>query len=211
MLLSVMREVRNFFNISSESGGFEIKNGSISVTNKYVIGQYVAITGSILNNGVKRVESFQDGVISFGINPTEYPAWIPYDGVKGIYATGDRVTHKGERWISLADNNVWEPGATGTAYLWEQIHDSPEEHTSANEAFTGTIYSLRVPPDFVVLCEEIQTFNDKPGANSEKISESFGSYSYGVATDANGNRAGWQMVFRNKLNPFRRMFTEVRI
>ena len=36
------------------------------------------------------------------------------------YAKGDRVTHNGRTWESLVDNNVWEPGATGTASLWRE-------------------------------------------------------------------------------------------
>lgn len=211
MLLPVMREVRNFFEISSESGEFEIKSGSIAVNGRYVVGQYVAITGSILNDGVKRVESITDGVISFTIPRGEYPAWVRPVGTVGLYSAGDRVTHSGNRWTSLIDNNSWEPGTTGTASLWEQLYDSPEEHTTVNEVFTGTIYGLRVPPDFAVLAEEIKTFNERPGANSDKTSESFGSYSYSAAMDSSGMRAGWQIVFGKRLAPYRRMFTEVAI
>ena len=36
------------------------------------------------------------------------------------YMKGDRVTHGGKTWESLVDNNVWEPGATGTASLWKE-------------------------------------------------------------------------------------------
>ena len=37
------------------------------------------------------------------------------------YMTGDRVTHGGNTWESLVDNNVWEPGATGTEALWQEV------------------------------------------------------------------------------------------
>ena len=33
------------------------------------------------------------------------------------YMTGDKVMHNGKTWISIVDNNVWEPGAYG----WEEI------------------------------------------------------------------------------------------
>lgn len=33
------------------------------------------------------------------------------------YMTGDKVTYNGKTWISIVDNNVWEPGAYG----WEEI------------------------------------------------------------------------------------------
>ena len=29
------------------------------------------------------------------------------------YAKGDKVTHKGKKWVSDYDNNVWEPGVFG--------------------------------------------------------------------------------------------------
>lgn len=37
------------------------------------------------------------------------------------YMTGDRVTHGGNTWESLVDNNVWEPGVAGTEALWKEI------------------------------------------------------------------------------------------
>lgn len=33
------------------------------------------------------------------------------------YMTGDKVTHNGKTWISIIDNNVWEPGVYG----WEEV------------------------------------------------------------------------------------------
>ena len=37
------------------------------------------------------------------------------------YMKGDKVTHNGKTWESLVDNNVWEPGATGTENLWKEV------------------------------------------------------------------------------------------
>lgn len=47
----------------------------------------------------------------------EYPAWSQPVGAYDAYQTGDRVMHDGKRWISVADNNVWEPGVYG----WEEV------------------------------------------------------------------------------------------
>ena len=33
------------------------------------------------------------------------------------YMTGDKVTHNGKTWISIIDNNSWEPGVYG----WEEV------------------------------------------------------------------------------------------
>ena len=35
------------------------------------------------------------------------------------YSTGDKVSHNGKVWISIIDNNVWEPGVCG----WEEISE----------------------------------------------------------------------------------------
>lgn len=33
------------------------------------------------------------------------------------YMMGDKVTHNGNTWVSIVDNNVWEPGVYG----WEKV------------------------------------------------------------------------------------------
>lgn len=47
-----MRECRNYFSISYERGQFEIINGIIGLSNNYLVGQYIYVAGSILNDGV---------------------------------------------------------------------------------------------------------------------------------------------------------------
>lgn len=36
------------------------------------------------------------------------------------YMMGDKVRHIEKIWVSLVDNNVWEPGAAGTESLWAE-------------------------------------------------------------------------------------------
>lgn len=52
-------------------------------------------------------------------DPEVIPEWEQPDSTNG-YAKGDRVTHKGEIWESLVDNNVWEPGVVGTESVWKK-------------------------------------------------------------------------------------------
>ena len=47
----------------------------------------------------------------------EYPEWIQPTGAHDAYAKDAKVTHNGKKWISTADNNVWEPGVYG----WDEI------------------------------------------------------------------------------------------
>ena len=48
------------------------------------------------------------------------PEWEQPDSTNS-YGKGDKVLHGGKTWESLVDNNVWEPGVTGTESLWKEI------------------------------------------------------------------------------------------
>ena len=43
----------------------------------------------------------------------KYPAWVQPLGAHDAYPIDSRVSHKGKRWTSTVDNNVWEPGVYG--------------------------------------------------------------------------------------------------
>ena len=53
-------------------------------------------------------------------DPTAVPEWEQPDSTNP-YMKGDKVKHNGKTWVSLVDNNVWEPGAAGTAALWQEV------------------------------------------------------------------------------------------
>lgn len=53
-------------------------------------------------------------------DPTDIPEW-EQPGSTNPYMKGDKVKHNGKVWVSLVDNNVWEPGVTGTAALWQEV------------------------------------------------------------------------------------------
>ena len=53
-------------------------------------------------------------------DPTVVPEWEQPDSTNP-YMKGDKVKHNGKTWVSLIDNNVWEPGAVGTAALWQEV------------------------------------------------------------------------------------------
>lgn len=77
----------------------------------------------------------------------------------------------------------------------------------ADEEFFGSVWSMRIPKDFLALCEEIE---DWQTANAESLSgpyqsESFGGYSYSRGTSANGGAWTWKDQFRNKLNAYRKL------
>ena len=48
------------------------------------------------------------------------PEWEQPNSTNG-YMMGDKVTHNGKTYLSLVNNNVWEPGAIGSETVWEEI------------------------------------------------------------------------------------------
>ena len=44
-------------------------------------------------------------------------------GAENPYMTGDKVTHGGFVWVSLVDNNVWEP-TDAVPTLWENMGEA---------------------------------------------------------------------------------------
>lgn len=66
----------------------------------------------------------------------EWPEWLQPGGPYNAYHIGDKVTHKGKRWVCTetdgAGNNTWEPGVYGwTEYtepeVAQEAADGPEE------------------------------------------------------------------------------------
>ena len=76
--------------------------------------------------------------------------------------------------------------------------------------FHGAVWLMRVPEDIKALAEEIEEWQ---GANAQLLngpytSESFGGYSYTIASTANGKRGlSWkdQENFSSRLNKYRRI------
>ena len=62
-------------------------------------------------------------LFSLAANPAdEWPEWIQPTGAHNAYAKGAKVTHGGKTWISMVDNNVWEPGAAGIGpTIWKEV------------------------------------------------------------------------------------------
>ena len=56
MILQVMRYCRNFFEKTSESGQYTIAGGRITLQQEYLLGQYILLTGSVLNNGLYHLQ-----------------------------------------------------------------------------------------------------------------------------------------------------------
>ena len=70
--------------------------------------------------------------------------------------------------------------------------------------FTGKVWALFPPEDFIALCALISKYDDENPASAMQ-SERFGEYSYQKASGA----TGWTAAFATQLAAYRRMFTEV--
>lgn len=77
----------------------------------------------------------------------------------------------------------------------------------ADEEFFGAVWAMRVPRDFVALCEEIQTWDAQNGEalSGPYSSESFGGYSYSKETGSDGGAYTWRDQFKTRLNAYRRL------
>lgn len=95
--------------------------------------------------------------------------------------------------------------------LGSAVNDGVHQHRQeelANETFTGEVWALSIPQSFLSLVAEIEAWEKKNGALSvgPYQSESFAGYSYTKATDsATGGAVTWESVFRNRLNPWRKL------
>ena len=88
--------------------------------------------GTILREGEKLYRSIHDitttaqntkpsetpSMWTLVANPDEeYPEWVQPIGVHDAYALNDKVSHNNKHWISVVDNNVWQP----SVYGWEEV------------------------------------------------------------------------------------------
>ena len=73
-----------------------------------------------------------------------------------------------------------------------------------DETFTGTLYSLKIPPALVELTEQISEWCEKYLEHSQTpyTSESFGGYSYSKASDGEST---WQGAFSKQLSRWRKI------
>ena len=99
-------------------------------------------------------------------------------------------------WVAI----VSADGPQGVFQLTDQagLADTPDT------TFTGTVYVLNPPADFLRLCGDIACWaaaNPDPAVSSEKLGE------YSVSRKA----VTWEEAFAPALAPYRRMYAEVKV
>lgn len=95
--------------------------------------------------------------------------------------------------------------------LNDGLHLHPADDL-VDETFDGTLSLLAIPKPLLSLCDEIETWVTDNGKASDGpyASESFGGYSYSLKSDSGGSSAsgglsGWRLVYRDRLNPWRKI------
>lgn len=73
-----------------------------------------------------------------------------------------------------------------------------------DEDFTGEVWILAIPNDFLELDAKITAF-EAENTKGVYSSESFGGYSYTKFTNSDGTQASWQDIFKKELDCYRRI------
>lgn len=85
------------------------------------------------------------------------------------------------------------------------LHMYGKDDKLTDETFAGIIVPLAVPLAVKTLAKEIEEWCEK-NPPSDKISESFGGYTYTRGTDGNGGvNGGWKMAYRDRLNLWKKV------
>ena len=123
------------------------------------------------------------------------------DGTFSI--TGNRLPVDDAPWVyvsgSAYHDGVWK---LADGYLTGRDVDGLPDET-----FTGRVWILNPPADFLDLCAEIVDY-EKKNPLGAYVSESFGAYSYTRNYRA-GMDQSWAAMFSAQLAPYRKMYTEV--
>lgn len=69
--------------------------------------------------------------------------WVQPDSTNG-YSVDDMVLHNGMCYKSLIDNNVWEPGVTGSESMWKQVNADGSDIVvgEIDEYSVGIVYNI---------------------------------------------------------------------
>lgn len=128
--------------------------------------------------------------------------WFP---VKGEVRCGEFEIVSGELCVDFLKSGQYYR-IVGSVFN-DGLHRYPcdEVDCLTDETFTGEVWPLAVPKAVIELSEEIKEYCEKNPA-TDKVSESFGGYSYTRATDGNGGTSGgWAAAFRKELNCWKKV------
>ena len=130
----------------------------------------------------------------------------------GDYIAGEWISISGSR---LNDGIYVITGAEseddGGIYLLGNGTDD-ESVLRDEPPFAGLVLRLRIDNAFLELIKEIMDFESSAGKTMPYTSETvIGLHSWTKGQKADGTPIGWAEIYKDRLAPYRRMFTEVKI
>jgi len=143
------------------------------------------------------IKQVMDSVNNHFVNDWEHNSYeIVSDGISGTFS----CTYLVGMYIliehSYRNDGVYE--ITGVTSSKITV-DATLKAENTNDSMT--LYALTPPADFISIVSEITNFDEKGlGVNSESIDD------YSVTYEDDGS---WQSVYKNKLNQYRRVYTDL--
>lgn len=125
--------------------------------------------------------------------------------IRNFFPAGERINGK----FNIEDGTISLPLLNGQYFLIEGsvLNDGVYQYPATDlmdEEFEGSILPMAIPKAFLDLATEISDYQSKVTATPYQ-SESFGGYSYTIATNKNGNMASWADAFGTRLNAWRKI------
>lgn len=123
--------------------------------------------------------------------------------------TGRKMIHSGT--FTIENGGISLPFLADGQYFRivnSQLNDGVYQYPAdglRDEVFTGVIWEMRPPADFLRLVAEIEAWAEKYGEASKNpyTSENvIGVYSYSKASGA----ATWEQIFKDRLKPYRKLY-----
>lgn len=138
-LYNMMLECRNFFLVNVVQGTHETSENSIALTHEPLVGQYIRLKGSVLNDGVYKITT------------------ITKDAETGRYLCeiigAQKEKFKGEVWLLAVPQTFVELSQRVKSFQELQSKDK-SAGTVQSESFTGYSYSMATGKNGVITWKE---------------------------------------------------------
>lgn len=131
-----------------------------------------------------------------------FPAWMregTWQIQSGTLTPSDVLPDEG--WVVL-EGTACQDGI-------HQVSKGGVVEGAADERWTGRVWLLAPPEDFLALCRQIIDWAAQ-APEAGVLRESFGAYSR-TAVTTGGRPVTWQEAFAQALRPYRQMFSEVKL
>lgn len=153
----LMQECNNYFYKTYEHDTFSIQNGVIDSKGIYLVNQYIKIEGSILNDGVYKIESMTNNKINIASLQDEI-----FEGCIFGLAVPNGFVSLSEKVKEYLDNPKTKPTDISSEsfnnYSWSKGKKANGANITWNDVFQDDIYSYRQLYDNKRKCIQVKTF-----------------------------------------------------